>query len=277
MVGKTTKSSTPFVALTPKDVDSIMLATSGSVKDKKVDPRKIVGTVHIKKYLADAKINGKIETWISIIKKLNAVPLEGESPEELSAEEEEALEECKRLTKAYLEDGASDSLKKKVEGSEDQLKSLKDVSSSMKFKISQWAYEAVTYVVNLMVREILIYTCNQCASQKAKLTKVSHIPWEALQTKLLAGLYMNTKAVFTQLHPSSEPETPTTANKSEEEEVVVSEEEAVGNDDATPVKTPKPRLAQFISTTFKEIVSLDERFHGLLLGREVTALINDGA
>ncbi|ETN18991.1 hypothetical protein PPTG_04423 [Phytophthora nicotianae INRA-310] len=138
----------------------------------------------------------------------------------------------------------------------------------MKFKISQWAYEAVTYVVNLMVREILIYTCNQCASQKTKLTKVSHIPWEALQTKLLAGLYMNTKAVFTQLHPSSESETPTTANKSEEEEVVVSEEEVVGNDDATPVKTPKPRLAQFISTTFKEIVSHDERFHGLLLGRE---------
>ncbi len=270
MVRKSAKPSTPFVALTQSDVGSIVMATSGSIKDKKVDPRKIVGTVHIKKYLADVKINGKVESWIHVIKKMTAEVEEGQTREPLTAEEEEALDECKKLTQVYLKDEASQALIKKVSEETDELKSLKDISSSMKFKFSRFAYEAVTHVVNLMVREILVYTCSNCASQKAKLTKVAHIPWVELQDKLLAGLYMNTKAVFTQLHPCSEPETPAAEPTEAVEEGV---EESVP--ESTNVKTVKPRLSQFISNTFKEIVSRDERFHGLLLGKEVTALVND--
>jgi hypothetical protein len=276
MVRKSAKSTTPFVALTSDDVGSIVMASAGNIKDKKVDPRKIVGTIHIKKYLADVKINGKVETWISVIKKLSAVLPPGETREDLTAEEAEALEECKRMTRTYLEEEASGALRTKVDESGDELKSLKDVSSSMKFKFSRFAYEAVTHVVNLMVREILVYTCGQCASQKAKLTKVAHIPWGVLQNKLLAGLYMNTKAVYLQVHPSSEPEEAPVATEAAADAEEPTDDAVEGASDASgPVKAVKPRLSQFISNTFKEIVSRDERVHGLLLGKEVTAVIND--
>ncbi|ETI29820.1 hypothetical protein PPTG_23650 [Phytophthora nicotianae INRA-310] len=43
----------------------------------------------------------------------------------------------------------------------------------MKYKFSKFAYEAVTHVINLM-------------------------------TKLMAGMYMNTKAVFDVVHPNTE-------------------------------------------------------------------------
>ena len=44
----------------------IVLATSGVVKDKPVDPRKQIGTIHVKKYLAMERINQQYEYWISI-------------------------------------------------------------------------------------------------------------------------------------------------------------------------------------------------------------------
>ena len=263
------KATTTYVNLSPEDVGSIVLATAGKIKDKEVDPRKIVGTIHIKKYLADTKINGKVETWISIIKKLTAHLEEGQVREELTADEVEALEHCKTETATYLSDDASEALKKKVSESTDEYQNLKDISSSMKFKFSRYAYEVVTHVVNLMTRELLTFTCDGCASQKAKLTKVAHIPWHELQTKMLSGLYMNTKAVFESVHPSAEEveteEVAPVEDAETQEEPEVEEE----------TKVSKPRLSQYISNTFKEIVSRDERFKGLLLGKEVTSLLND--
>lgn len=266
MVRKGSKTATTYVNLTAEDVSTIVLATTGSIKDKVVDPREIVGTIHIKKYLADAKINGKVETWISIIKKLTAPVEEGQEKPELTSEEVEALEQCKVETAAYLEDEASGALKAKVSESTDELKNLKDISSSMKFKFSRYAHKVVTHVINLMVREVLTQTCDTCASQKAKLTKVTHIPWTSLQTELMAGLYMNTKAVFESVHPTAEVV---------ETEDVAEEETAEDDTPVEEVKAVKPRLSQYISNTFKEIVSRDERFKGLLLGKEVTALLNE--
>ncbi len=266
------KTKTPVVAYTslPADTAStIVMANSGAIKDKQVDPRKLIGTIHIKKYLADTKINGKVETWISIVKKL--MPVEGEAPAELTTEEVAALEDCKVATKAYLEDEASASLKAKVAESKDELKNLKDISSSMKFKFSKYAYEVVTHVVNLMVREILVFTCDSCASQKAKLTKAAHIPWVDLQTKQLAGVYMNTKVVFENVHPTTEEVVEDEAVEEETTEEETTEEGA----DVVEVKVAKPRLSQYISNTFKEIVSRDDRFKGLLLGKEVTKVVND--
>ena len=272
MTRKNTKAVSTYVNLTADDVSAIVMASTGSIKDKEVDPRKIVGTIHIKKYLADAKINGKVETWIAIIKKLIAPLEEGETRPELTADEVDALEVCKAETKEYLAEFGSEDLKSKVAESQDELSNLKKIASSMKYKFSSYAYEAVTHAINLMVRELLIFTCDSCASQKAKLTKVAHVPWVELQKKLLAGLYMNTQIVFDTVHPS--PVEPTVdapvdepvAESDDAEDETVAEEE---------VKTTKPRLSQYISNTFKEIVSRDERFKGLLLGKEVTSLIND--
>lgn len=265
------KVSPAYVSLTSEDVGSIVLATTGQIKSKEVDPRKLVGTIHIKKYLADAKINGKVETWISILKKLTAPLEEGQTAPELTSEEVEALEVCKAETAQYLDEEASGALKKKVEESTDEFKNLKDISSSMKFKFSRYAYEVITHVINLMVREIIAFTCDSCASQKAKLTKVAHIPWGQMQDKLLAGTYMNTKAVFDALHPV-ETETPVEETPVEETTEEETSEEESAEEAAKPTK---PRLSQYISNTFKEIVSRDERFKGLLLGKEVTALVND--
>jgi hypothetical protein len=266
MVRKVAKSITTYTNLTSEDANTVVLASVGHIKDKEVDPRKLVGTIHIKKYLADTKINGKVETWISIIKKLTSPLEEGQVRSELTSEEVEALEQCKVETKAYLDDEPPEALKKKVSESDGELKNLKDVSSSMKYKFSRYAYESVTHVINLMLRELLVFTCDSCASQKAKLTKVAHIPWAQLQTKLLAGMYMNTKVVFDSLHP---------VNESTVEDPVVGEGEVEVETMEEEVKVPKPRLSQYISNTFKEIISRDERFKGLLLSKEITALMND--
>ena len=286
MVRKTSKKVSTYTNLSTEDVSAIVTASAGKIKEKQVDPRKLVGTIHIKKYLADVKINGKVETWISVIKKLTAPLEEGAVREELTAEEVEALEECKKQTATYLEEDASTALKLKVSKSEDEYQNLKDVSSSMKFKFSRFAYEAVTHVINLMTRELLTFTCDSCASQKAKLTKVAHVPWRDLQSKMLSGLYMNTKAVFEVIHPAPvveevAEETPATEGASDEAEPTTDAESSdTEPTDATEpvaegVKSAKPRLSQYISNTFKEIVSRDERFKGLLLGKEVTALVND--
>ena len=285
MVRKVSKKVSTYANLSTEDVSAIVTASAGKIKEKEVDPRKLVGTIHIKKYLADVKINGKVETWISVIKKLTAPLEDGAVREELTAEEVEALEECKKQTAAYLEEDASSALKLKVSKSDDEYQNLKDVSSSMKFKFSRFAYEAVTHVINLMTRELLTFTCDYCASQKAKLTKVAHVPWRDLQSKMLSGLYMNTKAVFDVIHPvpvveEVVEETPTTEGASDEVELTTDTDSTDAETDAAEpvaeeVKSVKPRLSQYISNTFKEIVSRDERFKGLLLGKEVTALVND--
>lgn len=282
MVRKGSKTATPYTHLTADEVSAVILATEGHIKAKQVDPRKIVGTIHIKKYLADAKINGKVETWISILKKLTAPVEEDQAAPELTHDEIEALEDCKAETKKYLDEDASAALKQKVASSTEEYKNLKDVASSMKFKFSRYAYEAVTHVINLMVREVLVFTCDNCASQKNKLTKPSHIPWGSLQTKLLAGLYMNTHAVFDAVHPVDHPEVETTeaaesvegSTADDAAEAAVPSEDDVSDDEAAPEKSTKPRLSQYISNTFKEIVSRDERFKGLLLGKDLTALLN---
>ncbi len=279
MVRKTTKAVSTYVNLTDDEVRSIVMATSGFIKDKAVDPRKIVGAIHVKKYLADAKINGKVENWISIIKKVTAPVEDGKSAPELTSEEIETLEQCKAETKVYLESEASEALKKKVAESGDEYKNLKDISSSMKFKFSRYAYEAVTHVLNLMLREILVATCDNCAAQvKAnKLTKFAHIPWSELQVKLMAGLYMNTRAVYDAVHLQPETEDTTADETTPVESEVEADTEAseTAEEEEVNVNTTKPRLSQYIQNTFKEIKSQDERFKSLLLGKEISAIVND--
>jgi hypothetical protein len=251
MVRKNTKTVPSYVNISAEEASAVVLASTGMIKDKVVDPRKLIGSIHIKKYLADTKINGKVEAWIAVIKKLSAPLEEGQAREELTSEEVELLEQCKKETATYVDEEASPALKAKVAESTDEYKNLKDVSSSMKFKFSKYAYESVAHVINLMVRELLVFTCDNCAAQKAKLTKVSHVPWNSLQYKLMSGLYMNTKSAFDAIHPVEE------------------------SDDQAEDKATKPRLSQYISNTFKEVVSREPRFKGLLLGKEITALMND--
>lgn len=287
MPRKTKTQAEPYCAITQEDAKAIVHAPTGVVKKKTVKPDGvtetktfdntcIIGSVQVKKWLAVHKINGEFEEWLRIIKKLT--PTEDKPSEELTAEEVVAFEACKKRVADYLENEASDSLSKKTAESKDELKNLTDVVSSMKFKFSKYAYEAITHVINLAVREILVFTCDNCASKKCKLTKPAHIPWEVLRTKQLAGLYMNTKVVFDAVFGEEEQvdevvdEVVEEVESADEPEVVDGEEDIKAD---VVVKQSKARLFQYISNTFKEIITRDARFTGLLLNKKVATVIND--
>ncbi len=282
MPRKTKTQAEPYCAISQEDAKCIVHAPEGVVKTKTVDNCSIIGAVQVKKWMAAHKINGEFEEWIRIIKKLT--PAEGKVVEDLTPEEAVVFEQCKKRVAEYLETDASESLKAKIADSKDELANLKDVSSSMKFKFSKYAYEAITHVINLMVREILVFTCDSCASKKCKLTKPEHIPWDVLKDKQLAGLYMNTKVVFDALHECDEEdevvdeaveEVAEEAAEPVEEPVEGAEDAEVEVSDEVVVKQAKSRLFQYISNTFKEIIVRDARFKGLLLNKKVANIIND--
>lgn len=236
--------ATPYTSLTAETASSIVFASSGKLKNKDVDPRRLIGAVHVKKYLAENKINGKEETWIAIVKNLLS-----ETPVELTPEQAVELEACKVATREYLDTEASAALVKRVEECDNDLKKLKDVASSMKFKFSRLAFEVIAHALNLMVREVLTFTCDSAGNSGTRLTRLTHIPWDQLRDKPLAGLYINTKAAFDAINVVD--------TEASEEEVV------------------KPRLAQYISNTFKEITTRDSPIAGMMLGKEIISLLND--
>lgn len=288
MVRKSQKVA--FESISADAASQIILATTGSVKDKTVDPRKQIGTIHIKKYLAIERINHQYENWIALLKKSLEAKKAGEAVD-YSAEEQALLDECKQQTQAYLDDEGSEALKQKVASQVDELERLKNIASSMKFKFSTYSFEVITHVINLMVRELLVFTCDNCLSKGGKLTKEAHVPWNELSSKMLSGLYMNTPLVFSAIHGSDEPEEAEPEVEAEPEaeveetDEVEAEVEAEATDvtsesDETEVSEVKPKkfrpkLTQYITNTFKEITTREPRFQGLLLGKEVTALVNN--
>lgn len=296
MVRKSQKVA--FESISAEAASQIILATTGSVKDKTVDPRKQIGTIHIKKYLAIERINHQYENWIALLKKSLEAKKEG-STVDYSAEEQTLLDECKQQTQAYLEEEGSEALKQKVASQVDELERLKNIASSMKFKFSTYSFEVITHVINLMVRELLVFTCDSCLSKGGKLTKEAHVPWTELSSKMLSGLYMNTPLVFNAIHGSDEAEEVEVeaeeVEEVEEVEVEAETEEAEVEAEATDVtsesdeteateatevteakpKKFRPKLTQYITNAFKEITTREPRFQGLLLGKEVTALVNN--
>lgn len=290
MVRKSQKVA--FESISADAASQIILATTGSVKDKTVDPRKQIGTIHIKKYLAIERINHQYENWIALLKKSLEAKKAGEAVD-YSAEEQALLDECKQQTQAYLDDEGSEALKQKVASQVDELERLKNIASSMKFKFSTYSFEVITHVINLMVRELLVFTCDSCLSKGGKLTKEVHVPWTELSSKMLSGLYMNTPLVFSAIHGSDEPEEAEVEAEVEveveETDEVEAEVEVEAETEATDVtsesdetevsevkpKKFRPKLTQYITNTFKEITTREPRFQGLLLGKEVTALVNN--
>lgn len=290
MVRKTQKVA--FESINADVAASIILATTGTVKDKTVDPRKQVGTIHIKKYLAIERINQEYENWIALLRKSIQAKSEGQSVD-FTAEEQTLLDRCKQLTAQYLEEEGSDALKQKVADQTDELEKLKNIASSMKYKFSTYSFEVITHMVNLMVRELLVFTCDSCLAKNGKLTKEAHVPWGELRSKMISGLYMNTPLVYGLIHKTNEEADVPEEAEAEEEAPVEEEAEAAtesttnvaeatddaevveGGEDKPKVKKFRPKLTQYITNAFKEITTREPRFHGLLLGKEVTALVNN--
>lgn len=289
MVRKSQKVA--FESISAEAASQIILATTGSVKDKTVDPRKQIGTIHIKKYLAIERINHQYENWIALLKKSLEAKKAG-SAIDYSAEEQALLDECKQQTQTYLEEEGSEALKQKVASQVDELERLKNIASSMKFKFSTYSFEVITHVINLMVRELLVFTCDSCLSKGGKLTKEAHVPWSELSSKMLSGLYLNTPLVFDAIHGTAdvveeteeveaEPEVEEAEDvEAETEEVEAEATDVTSESDETEVveakpKKFRPKLTQYITNAFKEITTREPRFQGLLLGKEVTALVNN--
>lgn len=263
-----------FESISSDAAGAIILATTGTLNKKQVDPRRQIAAIHIKKYVAIERINHRYESWIALINRINAQP-EGS---DLALTEEETLlyEECKKETSEYLLT-ASDALKANVEKSSANA-ALKSISSSMKYKFSQYSFEVITYVINLMVRELLVYICDQCLSKNSKLTKAAHIPWDTLQTKLFSALYSNTQLFKDAVNRSGQlvEEVVEQAATETVDETAVESEETTADDAGKPEeKKVRHKLTQYITNIFKEIKSREARFSGLLLGKEITAVIND--
>jgi chorismate mutase len=110
---------------------------------------------------------------------------------------------------------------------------------------------------------------------------------------MISGLYMNTPLVYGLIHKTEE-EADVSEEAEVEEEVAVEDEASTevesttdvtestddtevvdGGEDKPKVKKFRPKLTQYITNAFKEITTREPRFHGLLLGKEVTALVNN--
>jgi hypothetical protein len=98
---------------------------------------------------------------------------------------------------------------------------------------------------------------------------------------------MNTQLVFDAIHGTDdveeteevEPEVEET-EEVETEEVEAEATDVTSESDETEVvevkpKKFRPKLTQYITNAFKEITTREPRFQGLLLGKEVTALVNN--
>jgi hypothetical protein len=271
----------PYINITPDEAAAIVLADKGKVtvsgKEREIDLHKVIGVVHARKYVANTKINGKFNSWIDVLTKIK----EGV---ELSSDELETFEKGKAEMLEYIESkSASDTLRKKFEGTASEAERLIEVATSMKYKFSSITNDATIYPINLMVREIIVHTNDACLAKNVKTIRKHLVPWDVLKDKALAGLYMNTAAVINAIHSKDTPEETAVEEVVPEEEQEVAEEEtedSESEDKVEDVKKPvkqkiKFPLTQYIGTTFREIKSRDERFKGLLLGTDFTGLVND--
>lgn len=279
-----------YERINPEVAASIILAENGQgfVKTRPVDPRRIIGACHVKKYVASKKINGEYERWLSVIGKVERALTEKVEPE-LTAEEEACLAVCKEKTQHYLDNDSSEALRKKVGGNTDSPnQSLRDIISSMRYKFSDSSFEVITFMLNMMLREILVYLGDNVLANNGKQSRPRFIPWKDLQTKMFAGLYMNTRIVYDILHNEcSTEDAKVEAEEPEAEEPEEAEgegeaegEEGEGEGDSEEVASDKPKvkrpvLSQFIGNTFKEIRSRNPAYQSVLLNRDITCILND--
>lgn len=233
-----------FEPITQTEVDAIVYATSGKLYNSKVDPRRQLAPVHVKKYLAIRCINKKYEGWLDAMDKASKV--EGD----LDSETKEVIETCKAEVDEYLS-RARKSPRESVATLAEEIEGLKPVISSMKYKFSAHAFEAIAYLMNLMIREVLVFTCDNCLSTGHKLTRQSNIPWEQLKSQPFSALYMGTRVV---------------------QEALAGRKLEFASEDLSRTRV---KLTQYITNIFREITNREERFSKVLLGKDVLVVVND--
>ena len=271
--------SPPPTPLTEEELNALLFKNSAEYKTKTVDLDCVITRANVKKYLTIEKLNHKPETWLTVIKKVD----EGT---ELTADETEMLASAKQKVSDFLED-ATKTQKEKFGGADSDNAKLREAVSSFKYKFSVDAFEVITHVVNLFVREITLYALETClaAPKCPHVVQPYHIPWTKLHDKLLAGMYFNTLTVYNELHDDEDENTEATEEDEvvEEEDAPVEETTEVPDDlnaeDTTPVDTvskeEKIKLRQYISTLFKSLCASETRFNSLKISRKYMRVIND--
>lgn len=269
MVRKT--RSPPPTPLTDDEISALMMKNLVAYKDKTVDLDSVITRANVKKYLTLSKLNHKPEQWVTAINKV----IGGEP---LTPEDEANVAEAKVAVATFLED-CSKAKQEKFGGAADDAQVLKQAVSGFKYKFSVDAFEIITHVINLFVREIIIHANEQCIASKLRVVSPSHVPWKKMHSKLLAGVYFNTLAVYEQVHAAEDEDDDLdeAAEEAEEAEAEAAEAEpdADLDADAEPVVAPKIKLRQYIQTMFKALRTSEERFNEVKLSQKLIAVIND--
>lgn len=292
--------SPPPTPLNDDEIQSLLMHRELTFKDKTYDMDSVITRANVKKYLTQSKLNHQPEQWLYVIKKVNAINslksgglddatkealLKKFGNDSLSEDETKLFEEAKSVVSDFLNNvpSASKSVQEKYGGkSVDDLETVQSVISSKKYKFSVEAFDVITHVVNMFVREIIIYALEECLSKKLRVVQPCHIPWRKLEDKLMAGIYFNTRTVYNECH-SFECEEEVDEEEDVEEDAVEEETavEDVSKDteteevDEVNTEEEKIKLRQYISTMFKVICSSEERFTGLKLSKTLKSVIND--
>ncbi len=262
--------SPPPTPLTDEEISALMLKNVVEYKGKSIDLDSVITRANVKKYLTLGKLNSKPETWLTSINKSIA------GGEDLTPEDESNIAEAKEAVAAFLED-CSKTQQTKFGGAASDTAVLKSAVSSFKYKFSVDAFEIITHVINLFVREIIIHANEECLATKLRVVCPNHVPWNKLHTKLMAGVYFNTAAVYSEIHTGEEEDEAEEDDEAEEAEADAAEAEPDADLDAEaePVVAPKIKLRQYIQTMFKAIRSSEERFNEVKLSQKLIKVIND--
>jgi len=244
-----------------------MLKNSVEFKNKTIDLDSVITRANIKKYLTVGKLNRTPEEWLAVVKKVGA-------GEELTDDETVKLEEAKKAVADFLET-CTKTQKTKFGGAAEDHAVLQSAVSSFKYKFSVKAFDIITHVVNLFVREIIVYANEECLATKLRVVNPTHIPWCKLQDKLFAGLYFNTPTVFAETRFAEEEEVVEEEVEDDVESVAAEEDEEKADEVKKQSAVKKIKLRQYIQTMFKSIRSSEERFNELKLSQKLIQILND--
>lgn len=270
--GKKSKVIDPVQA-TEEHLEEPVIETKEVKKNPKtVDTDFIIPIAHIKKYISRCRMNKNINEYIEIVKAC----AENNPPGKLENNLNEDI--LKRIENYY----AQLSVKVKDEKTEltEYERALRALSI-FKYKFNGQAFSVVTYVINLIAKEITLHTLENCITMKRRSLHPKCIPWTALSNQMMSGTYINTKVVYDTVAKSidsvenleTDEDTESDIEDKHDELLLKSDEDEEGSvsDDILQ----KYQVKHFLHKLARHLIAQDERFTGFKVGKLYLAKVND--
>lgn len=249
------------------------------VPKKIVDPDFIIPIAHIKKYISKFRINKEINELIQQVKKYQNIEKETGVVTELS----EFLHQDVLDRIDTFKNGLSADAKAKIEA-KSQFQQAVHALSIFKHKFSGNAFAIVSYVLNMVAKEIVIHTLEKTVEAERRSLCPKHIPWELLKNKMMSGVYINTKQVIDTIevlkNQETKEETVEEVEEVEAEEVVEDDDNNSTQDESSTdsasveVKLAKYNMIHFLHKLCKYVIDSDERFTKFKINATFTKLCN---